>query len=158
METETADPLFSVQTMKGRKAPPSQYTFKIKSFSWLSKASVQKCTSEEFEAGGVGEGHVSIYLVLMDSSSLPADWEVNAIANFSAYNFIDDEYKCKRFHVLRTEWGVTKFIDIDTNPSNGLSDGRYLWKFNSFSLAKSDKYESESFVGGNYKWYIYKCF
>jgi len=41
---------------------------------------------------GVGEGHVSIYLVLMDSSSLPADWEVNAIANFSAYNFIDDEY------------------------------------------------------------------
>lgn len=34
----------------------------------------------------------------------------------------------------------------------------HSWKFNSFSLAKSDKYESESFVGGNYKWYIYKCF
>jgi len=38
--------------LSGRKTPPSQYTFKIKSFSWLSKASVQKCTSEEFEAGG----------------------------------------------------------------------------------------------------------
>lgn len=41
-------------------------------------------------------------------------------------NELKCRYKCKRFHVLRTEWGVTKFIDIDTNPSNGLSDGRYL--------------------------------
>jgi len=39
-----------------------------------------------------GQGHVSIDLVLMDSSSLPLDWEINAIVNFSAYNFIDDEY------------------------------------------------------------------
>ncbi|KAG5044057.1 hypothetical protein AAZX31_03G191800 [Glycine max] len=205
METKTADPLFSVQTLKGRKAPPSQYTFKIKSFSWLSKAPVQKCTSEEFEAGGYkwslsiyptgntkggGEGHVSIYLVLMDSSSLPVDWEVNAIVNFSAYNFIDDEYvatqdtNVRRFHVLKTEWGVAKFIDIDTfnDPSNGyLMDDTcvfgaevfvvktttkgdclsmihgpiplsHSWKFDNFSLAKLDKYESESFVGGNYRW------
>lgn len=41
---------------------------------------------------GEGEGHVSIYLVLMDTSSLPVDWEVKAIVNFSAYNFLDDEY------------------------------------------------------------------
>jgi speckle-type POZ protein len=41
---------------------------------------------------GNGQGHVSIYLVLMDPTSLPIDWEVNAIINFSAYNFRDDEY------------------------------------------------------------------
>ncbi|KAG5055857.1 hypothetical protein JHK85_008367 [Glycine max] len=139
---------------------------------------------------GGGEGHVSIYLVLMDSSSLPVDWEVNAIVNFSAYNFIDDEYvatqdtNVRRFHVLKTEWGVAKFIDIDTfnDPSNGyLMDDTcvfgaevfvvktttkgdclsmihgpiplsHSWKFDNFSLAKLDKYESESFVGGNYRW------
>jgi hypothetical protein len=28
----------------------------------------------------------------MDPTSLPIDWEVNAIINFSAYNFRDDEY------------------------------------------------------------------
>jgi hypothetical protein len=39
-----------------------------------------------------GNGHVSIYLELMDLTSLPIDWEVNAIINFSTYNFRDDEY------------------------------------------------------------------
>lgn len=191
--------------MKGRKAPPSHYTFKIKSFSWLSKALVQECTSEEFEAGGYqwslsiyptgntkrgGEGYISIYLVLMEASSLPLDWEVKAIVNFSAYNFINDEYvttqdtNLKRFHVLKTEWGIDKFIDIDTfnDPSNGYvmedtcvfgaevvvvktkNKGNCLsmingpitvlhsWKFSDFTLAKLDKYESESFVAGDYKW------
>nr|KYP71336.1 Ubiquitin carboxyl-terminal hydrolase 12 [Cajanus cajan] len=175
------------------------------SFSWLSKASIQKCASEEFEAGGYkwslsiyptgntkggGQGHVSIYLVLIDSSSLPVDWEVNAVVNFSAYNFIDDEYvitqdtNVRRFHVLKTEWGIAKFVDIDTfnDPSNGylmddtcvfgvevfvvktMDKGDCLsmfhgpitcshsWKLNRFSFANLDEYESESFVGGNYKW------
>ncbi|KAK7337422.1 hypothetical protein VNO77_17996 [Canavalia gladiata] len=205
MEIKTANPLFSATPMKGRKSPPSQYTFKIESFSWLSKASVQKCSSEEFEAGGYkwslsiypngnpngdGQGHVSIYLVLIDPSSLPIDWEVNAIINFSAYNFINDEYvttqdtNVRRFHVLKTEWGIPDFIDIDTfnDPSNGylINDTcvfgaevfvvkttnkgdclsmihgpvpiSYSWKLTNFSLAKLDKYESESFVGGDYKW------
>ncbi|XP_027942224.1 uncharacterized protein LOC114195958 isoform X2 [Vigna unguiculata] len=205
MDIKTIDTLCSDKTMKGRKAPPSHYTFKIKSFSWLSKASVQKCTSEEFEAGGYkwslsiypdgnkkegGKDHVSIDLVLVDTSSRPLDWEINAIVNFSAYNFIDDEYHItqdtdvRRFHVLKTECGVAKFIDRSTfyDSSNGYlmddtcvfgvevfvvkSTNRgdclsmfegpipcsYTWKFTNFSSAKLDKYESETFVGGNYKW------
>lgn len=36
----------------GRKAPPSQYLVKIKSFSLLWDASVEKYESEEFESGG----------------------------------------------------------------------------------------------------------
>lgn len=28
----------------------------------------------------------------MDTTSLPNDWEINAIINFSAYNYNDDEY------------------------------------------------------------------
>ena len=39
-----------------------------------------------------GQDHVSIYLELMDQSSLPVGWEVNAIVNFSVYNFLEDEY------------------------------------------------------------------
>ncbi|XP_017416298.1 uncharacterized protein LOC108327094 isoform X2 [Vigna angularis] len=203
MDIKTIDKSCSDKTMKGRKAPPSHYTFKINSFSWLSNASVKKCTSEEFEAGGYkwslsiypdgnekegGKDHVSIDLVLVDTSSLPLDWEINAIVNFSAYNFIDDEYHItqdvRRFHVLKTGWGVAKFIDRSTfyDSSNGylmddtcvfgvevfivkstnrgdcLSMFRvpvrcsYTWKFSDFSKSTLDKYESATFVGGNYKW------
>ncbi|CAJ2632049.1 unnamed protein product [Trifolium pratense] len=205
MEMKIVDPVLSTTTpMKGRKAPPSHYTFKMQSFSLLSKASKENCVSEEFEAGdykwrlsiypsgntkGNGQGHVSIYLMLVDPPSLPIDWEVNAIINFSAYNFRDDEYvttqdaTVRRFHVLKTEWGIPKFINLDTflDPLNGyLVDDTcvfgaevfivkisnkgdclsiippvtisHSWKFGKFSFANLDKYESESFVGGDYKW------
>jgi len=91
----------------------------------------------------------------------------------------------RRFHVLKTEWGIAKFFDKDTfyDSSNGyLMDDTcvfgvevfvvkstnkgdclsifpgpitcsYSWKFSNFSSAKLDKYESETFVGGNYKGY-----
>lgn len=92
----------------------------------------------------------------------------------------------RRFHVLKTEWGIPKFIDLFTfkDPSKGylvddtcvfgvevfvvktINKGDCLsvhepvtihhsWKFNNFSFATLEKYESESFVGGNYKWYVY---
>ncbi|CAK8544319.1 unnamed protein product [Lathyrus sativus] len=202
---KTAGQVLPTTPMKGRKAPPSHFTFKIQSFSLLSKASIEKCVSEEFEAGGYkwslsiyptgnrkgnGQGHVSIYLMLMDTTSLPNDWEINAIINFSAYNFSDDEYvtthdaTVRRFHVMKTEWGISKFINLETflDPSNGyLNDDdcvfgaevfivkttnkgdclsmiqesatvSYSWKFSKFSSANLDKYESESFVAGDYKW------
>nr|XP_004494356.1 uncharacterized protein LOC101507267 isoform X1 [Cicer arietinum] len=204
MEMKIVNPLLSTTSMKGRKAPPSHYTLKIKSFSLLSKDSIEKCVSEEFQTGdykwtltiyptgntkGDGQGHVSIYLELMDPTSLPIDWEVNAIINFSAYNFMEDEYvttqdaSVRRFHVLKTEWGIPKFINLDTfkDPSNGYLVGdtcvfgvevfvvetknkgdclsiihgpkiSHSWKFSKFSFANLDRYESESFVGGDYKW------
>ncbi|XP_061369399.1 ubiquitin C-terminal hydrolase 12-like [Gastrolobium bilobum] len=108
----------------------------------MKESSVEKCVSEEFEAGGHkwslsiyptgnlkedGQDHVSIYLVLMNPSSSPLDWEVNANVNFSVYNFLNDEFVAtqdttiRRFHVLKTECGIQKFVDIDTfkDPSNG---------------------------------------
>ncbi|XP_058740701.1 uncharacterized protein LOC131612989 [Vicia villosa] len=204
-EKKIVDQVWSTTPMKGRKAPPSHYTFKMQSFSLLSKASIEKCVSEEFEAGGYkwslsiyptgnpkgnGQGHISIYLTLVDQTSLPNDWEINAIINFSVYNFNDDEYlttqdaTVRRFHVMKTEWGISKFINLETflDPSNGylndddcvfgaevfivktMNKGNCLsmikesstvshsWKFSKFSLANLDKYESESFVGGDYKW------
>lgn len=91
----------------------------------------------------------------------------------------------RRFHVLQTEWGIPKFIDLVTfnDPTNGYlnddtcvfgaevfivkptSKGEYLslidepstlsytWKFENFSNASSETYDSEIFVAGNYKWY-----
>ncbi|KAK7259392.1 hypothetical protein RIF29_24999 [Crotalaria pallida] len=190
---------------KGRKAPPSHYSVKIKFFSLLSKVSFEKYESEEFEEGGYkwrlhiyptgnkkvdGQGHVSIYLMLSDRSSLPVGWEVNAIVNFSAYNFLENEYvttqdaSIRRFNVLKSEWGISKFIDLETfnDPSKGyLFDDTcvfgaevfvfnttikgdclsmiqkpvsvfHSWKFDKYSSASLNKYKSQPFVAGNYKW------
>ncbi|OIV95415.1 hypothetical protein TanjilG_06284 [Lupinus angustifolius] len=78
-----------------------------------------------------GQDHVSIYLVLRDQSSLPAGSEVNAIVNLYVYNFLEDEFittqemhadsSVRRFNVLKSDWGVSKFIDHATlnDPSKG---------------------------------------
>ena len=39
-----------------------------------------------------GQDHISMYLEMVDTSSLPAGWEVNAIINFFIYDRIRDKY------------------------------------------------------------------
>ncbi|XP_019418582.1 PREDICTED: uncharacterized protein LOC109329369 [Lupinus angustifolius] len=110
-----------------KKSRPSHYSVKIQHFSLFSNITLGKYESEEFKAGDYkwslhiypngnkkenGHDHVSIYLVLKDKSSPPID----AIVNFSIYNFLENEYvttqdlSVRRFNVLRSKWGVSKFI------------------------------------------------
>ncbi|XP_024022016.1 uncharacterized protein LOC112091783 isoform X2 [Morus notabilis] len=127
--------------LQGRDAVPSHHLLKFENFSLLSKASIEKYSSE-FEAGGYkwnlciyptgdknkdGEGHISIYLEMLDTSSLHAGWEVNAIFNFFVFDQLRDKYvspqdvTVRRFHCLKTQWGIVKFIDLESfnDPSNG---------------------------------------
>ncbi|XP_028769478.1 uncharacterized protein LOC114726928, partial [Neltuma alba] len=139
-----------------------------------------------------GQDHVSVYLnlVVSSSSSFPAGWEVNAIVNLFVYDFLDEEYfsyedaGTKRFHKLQTQWGIPKFIDLQSfhNPLNGFLSGdacilgaeifvikppskqeclsiieeppllSYRWRFDNFSRANLEKYESALFFAGDYKW------
>ncbi|CAL5353738.1 unnamed protein product [Camellia sinensis] len=128
--------------VEGRDIPPSHYSFKIMSFSWLSKASIEKYNSDKLEAGDYkwklfiypnankdrdGQGHLSISLTLVDTSSLLAGWEVKAIVNFFVFDQVGDKYytlpagivRC--FHAMQTELGVPKFIDLEvfSGSSNG---------------------------------------
>ncbi|KAK1577035.1 hypothetical protein Q3G72_018572 [Acer saccharum] len=128
--------------LKGRNAPPSDYLFKIKSFSLLSKASIERFSSDDFEAGGYnwrlwiyptgnksrnGKDHISIYLEPLETSSLPAGWEVNVISNFFIFNHLHNKYFSKkdgwetRYHAMNTIAGIAKFIDLKTfsDPVNG---------------------------------------
>ncbi|XP_024027946.1 uncharacterized protein LOC21412198 [Morus notabilis] len=127
--------------LQGRDAVPSHHLLKFENFSLLSKASIEKYSSE-FEAGGYkwnlciyptgdknkdGEGHISIYLEMVETSSLRAGWEVNAIFNFFVFDQLRDKYvspqdvTVRRFHCLKTQWGIVKFIDLEAfnDPSNG---------------------------------------
>ncbi|XP_028769455.1 uncharacterized protein LOC114726898 [Neltuma alba] len=90
----------------------------------------------------------------------------------------------KRFHKLQTQWGIPKFIDLESfeDPSNGFLIGdacvlgaeifvikppskqeclsiieeppllSYRWRFDNFSRANLEKYESALFFAGDYKW------
>lgn len=128
--------------LAARDATPSHYLFKIESFSLLSKASIEKLILDNFEAGGYKwnlsihltgnkslnvTDHISIYVELAETSSLPTGWEVNAIINFFIFNQVLDKYfglqdvRVKHFHAMKSKYGVAKFIDLKTfaNPING---------------------------------------
>ncbi|KAJ0105627.1 hypothetical protein Patl1_19260 [Pistacia atlantica] len=128
--------------LTGRDAPPSHYLFKIESFSLLSKAPLPKYTSNQFDAGGYkwklslypsgdkqkdGEGFISIYLALTETSSFSSGWDVNVVFNFFILDQLQNKYIVvqewieRRYHAMKTEWGITKFIDLEMfhNPLKG---------------------------------------
>ncbi|KAK6121989.1 hypothetical protein DH2020_044263 [Rehmannia glutinosa] len=127
--------------METREASPAHFLIKIESFSLLSECGIKKYETREFEAGGYrwrliiypdghvseSEGnHVSVYLAMAGSSSLPVDWEVNAMFSIFLFNKMLDNYLCfrgkvRRFHAMQSEWGFSKMISKKslTDESNG---------------------------------------
>ncbi|KAF9596191.1 hypothetical protein IFM89_007509, partial [Coptis chinensis] len=127
-----------------RDAPPAHYTFKIQSFSSLLKHSSDKYESNVFESGGYkwklllyprgdesvnAKDHISLYLVIAETDSLPSGWEVNATFKLILFDQIKDKYlavedngrMARRFHVRKTEWGFSQLVPLVTfnDPSNG---------------------------------------
>ncbi|GFQ02679.1 ubiquitin carboxyl-terminal hydrolase 12 [Phtheirospermum japonicum] len=117
--------------METRDASPAHILVKIESFSLLPKCGINdKYETNEFSSGnykwrlriypnghGIGkdEKHVSVYLAISDTDSLPANWEVNAIFSICIFNQASGKYlytlgQTRRFFAMKTEWGFTKFI------------------------------------------------
>ncbi|KAJ6318094.1 hypothetical protein OIU76_013607 [Salix suchowensis] len=124
-------------------ASPVHYIVKIKLFSLLAKTEVEKYESGVFEAGGYKwnlvlypsgnksknvKEHISLYLAMADTSSLPLGWEIHVIfrlflldQNKDSYLVIQDVAgKERRFHGLKLEWGFDEFIQLST-----FNDSRY---------------------------------
>ncbi|KAL5556057.1 hypothetical protein UlMin_038293 [Ulmus minor] len=163
------------QTFHERDALPSHFLLKIVSFSILSKASITKYCSSEFEAGGYkwilsvypigdktkdAQDHISIYLELADTNKLGTCWEINSTFNFFIYDQIRDKYvslqdeKVKRFHCMKTQWGIPKFIDHETfnNPSNGyLVNDSCTFGVEVFIIKNTFKVESISMISSPMK-------
>ncbi|KAH0653446.1 hypothetical protein KY289_031124 [Solanum tuberosum] len=73
-----------------------------------------------------GSGHISVYLAISGTTSLPANWEVNAICTFFLFNQLRDNYlsvrgKMRHFQPIKSIWGLAKFISHNTfkEASNG---------------------------------------
>uniref|UniRef100_A0A5B7C8U9 MATH domain-containing protein n=1 Tax=Davidia involucrata TaxID=16924 RepID=A0A5B7C8U9_DAVIN len=149
----------------GRDVPPSHFLLKIESFSSLSRASIEKFSSEKFEAGDYkwklsiypngdkkrnGQNHISMNLALVDTTSLPAGWDIQVIFNFFVFDKVRDKYfslpggEVRRFHAMKTEWGIARFIDLETfsDPSNGyLVDNACVFGAEIFILKRTRKGE-----------------
>ncbi|XP_047309380.1 uncharacterized protein LOC124912776 [Impatiens glandulifera] len=119
------------------------YTLKMESFSNIAKSpSILKYTSVNFKVDGYtwrlqiypngnkkkgGEGHISIYIELMDTSSLPTGWTVTAVVNLFVFDQIRDkyytvpDYSLVRFSAVKLKWGITRFVKLDVfnDSSNG---------------------------------------
>ncbi|XP_049414551.1 ubiquitin C-terminal hydrolase 13-like [Solanum stenotomum] len=119
-------------TVEVRDASPGHYLLKIESFSLLSESGIDKFESNEFEAAGHkwkmiiypdgnthenGSGHISVYLAISGTTSLPANWEVNAIFTFFLFNQLRDNYlsvrgKMRHFQPIKSIWGLNSFISL----------------------------------------------
>ncbi|XP_019055283.1 PREDICTED: ubiquitin carboxyl-terminal hydrolase 12-like [Nelumbo nucifera] len=124
-----------------RDEPPTHYTLEIPSFSLLSKSLMERYDSGDFEAGGKlglypngdkarnGQDHISLYLVLSETNSLPPSFEVTALFRFFVFHQIHGNYltledangKGRCFLSVTREWGFAQLIDLQTfkDPSNG---------------------------------------
>ncbi|XP_058730126.1 MATH domain and coiled-coil domain-containing protein At3g58220 [Vicia villosa] len=117
------------------EASPAHYIMKIKSFSLLTKNSIEIYESGKFEAGGLKwklvlhpsgnksknvRDHISLYLVLEESSSLHPGWEIYVNFKLFLFDHNNDNYlvvqdaakKERRFHRMKLEWGFDQFIPL----------------------------------------------
>ncbi|KAH9753443.1 TRAF-like family protein [Citrus sinensis] len=124
--------------------PPAHFLLKIEAFSSLVENDVENYKSLEFDAGGYKwklvvypngnknenvKDHISIYLAMVDTSSLGLGWEVYVIFRLFVLDQKKDEFlilqdamgKQRRFHGLKLEWGFDQFIPLEEfiNASNG---------------------------------------
>ncbi|KAL7145553.1 hypothetical protein ABFS83_07G092300 [Erythranthe nasuta] len=129
-------------TTETREAPPAHFLIKIESFSLLDDCGVEKYETKEFVAGNHkwrlviypnGDNnnekdgdYISVKLAMVDTSSMPKNWEVNAIVNIFLYNQISGNYiyspgRPRPFQITQSEWGFSKFISKKSmfDPSNG---------------------------------------
>ncbi|KAK4856746.1 hypothetical protein QYF36_020708 [Acer negundo] len=131
-------------------APPTHYKLKIQLFSLLVKNAVEKYESAEFEAGGYKwklvlypngnksknvKDHISLYLTLADTSSLPPEVFVTKERG---------RLKEECLSMIKD----TSSIDKDT------SSIKHAWKIENFSKLNAESYFSEAFSAGGHKWKI----
>ncbi|EYU25565.1 hypothetical protein MIMGU_mgv1a025565mg [Erythranthe guttata] len=144
-----------VTTLNTREAPPAHFMIKIESFSVLEKYGIKKYETKEFVAGdykcnggglnlyrrlilkfnGKDSDYISVYLAMADTTSLPTNWEVNALLSVFLFNQIPGNYLSSTgrtlcFQATKSEWGISKFISrrqrifarrkkVLSDPSNG---------------------------------------
>nr|GLL24281.1 uncharacterized protein LOC109159016 isoform X2 [Ipomoea trifida] len=140
------DSTAGVERLK-RDIPPAHFIFMIRSFSLLDETGNEKHESGVFQAcdkkwklcvypkgkkkqaDGDGDGHISLYLEIVDTNNYPRGWDVHVKFSLFVYDYVQDKYltvqdaggKVRRFHYMKTQWGFDQLLSLSTfkDPSNG---------------------------------------
>ncbi|XP_065872510.1 MATH domain and coiled-coil domain-containing protein At3g58250-like isoform X2 [Euphorbia lathyris] len=127
-----------------RDLPPVHYLFKIQNFSHLLNAKRQSFQSSDFVVAGYTwrlrlshypkgnknlmneKQYLSLYLRLLESSSLPKDKEIDVFFQLFVYNQVQDNYltvqgRVRRFRGIKSECGFDELLPLDIfkDESNG---------------------------------------
>ncbi|XVF73488.1 hypothetical protein PTKIN_Ptkin12aG0205200 [Pterospermum kingtungense] len=155
-----------------RNLPPVHFLLKIESYSLLCQAGVVKYESGVFQAGGykwnlrfypkgnslgTENHHISLFLKLAETESLPCGWEVNAKfklfvfdqirKNYLTIQDVDEGIRC--FDEKITAWGLSRMLSFETfnDDSNGyLVDDCCIFGVEVFVVKRACKMESFSIV------------
>nr|GMC84038.1 MATH domain and coiled-coil domain-containing protein At2g01790-like [Ipomoea batatas] len=122
------DSTAGVEMLK-RDIPPAHFIFMIRSFSLLDETGNEKHESGVFQAcdkkwklcvypkgkkkqaDGDGDGHISLYLEIVDTNDYPRGWEVHVKFSLFVYDYVQDKYLTVQDQLL----SLSTFKD----PSNG---------------------------------------
>ncbi|EYU25586.1 hypothetical protein MIMGU_mgv1a022942mg [Erythranthe guttata] len=167
--------------METREAPPAHLLVKIESFSLLGTCGIDEYETREFVAGHYKWGliiyfngknceYVSVSLAMADTSSLPANWEVNVVFNIFLYNQISGNYLSspgvffmipKEFTDMKNKmflknkgFVVKKDAIIECVSLNNINiHYKHDFKIPDFSKL-NERCFSEQFIAGGQKWKI----
>nr|XP_017241145.1 PREDICTED: uncharacterized protein LOC108213866 isoform X2 [Daucus carota subsp. sativus] len=164
-----------------RDRPPSHYVLKLESFSLFSANGVDHIKSNSFQVGdhkwkiklfpkGNNEGkddHVSVYLLLDSTSTLPVGKGVKAFFKFFLLDQIRGNYlvvqgKASRFDSFKCEWGFDKFVSLEDfeEPTNGylINDtsffGVEVFICEGLPLGECYSISKVANISGKYKWVV----
>ncbi|KAE8680613.1 Ubiquitin carboxyl-terminal hydrolase 12 [Hibiscus syriacus] len=134
MEVGQVDPTSTVEKQQEEEPPSMKFTWTIDNFSRLN---TKKHYSDIFIVGGYkwrilifpkgnNVDHLSMYLDVADSSSLPYGWSRYAQFRLAVVNQINHKYSIRKdtqhqFNARESDWGFTSFMPLSDfyDPSRG---------------------------------------
>ncbi|KAM3282679.1 ubiquitin C-terminal hydrolase 12 [Capsicum chacoense] len=125
MEVATADTASTVEGPQVDDPPSARFSWTIENFSRLN---VKKLYSEVFHVGGYkwrilifpkgnNADHLSMYLDVADSQSLPYGWSRYAHFSLAVLNQVHNKYTVRKdtqhqFNARESDWGFTSFMPL----------------------------------------------
>ncbi|CAA7017209.1 unnamed protein product [Microthlaspi erraticum] len=152
-----------------REARPSSKIVTIESFSVI-KERHEPYESSAFEAAGYkwrlilyvtgnkndgGNNHISLYVRIVDTESLPKGWEVNVDLKLFVHNPKQQKYLAvtdgtvKRYNDVKKEWGFGQFIPLSTlyNTNEGyIMNDTCSFGAEIFALNPTEQQEKVTFI------------
>nr|GMC79052.1 Ubiquitin carboxyl-terminal hydrolase 12 [Ipomoea batatas] len=175
------DSTAGVEMLK-RDIPPAHFLFMIRSFSLLNETGNEKHESGVFQAcdkkwklcvypkgkkkqaDGDGDGHISLYLEIVDTNDYPRGWEVHVKFSLFVYDYVQDKYLTVQVddtcafgaEILVISDAATKRRECLSMVKDPTSK-TFTWTINNFASKKNQKLiTSDEFNVEGSKWMVLK--